>query len=76
MIAVKGRISSGWRRWLIAAIVALPFFAASLWVVVTTIPYPSDPGMPTFSIVASAVFVSALAIEELVGADVRRLFSK
>ncbi len=73
MIAVKTPFSGGPRRWIAAATIALPFFAGSLWVVVTTIPYPKDPGMPTFSIVASAVFVSALGVEELIGADVRRL---
>ncbi len=59
--------------WLIArAVIALPLFAIALWLVVVTIPYPRDPGMPTLSIVASAVFVTGLAIEELIGADVRR----
>jgi len=72
MIAVKTPFSTGARRWIAAAAIALPLFFASLWVVVTTIPYPKDPGVPTFSIVASAVFVSALAVEELIGAEVRR----
>lgn len=76
MIAAKTPVAAGAMRWLVAAAIALPLFAASLWIVVTTIPYPKDPGMPTFSIVASAVFVSALAIEELVGADVRRFLAK
>lgn len=73
MIAIKSRFSDRWQRWILRAVIALPLFAASLWLVVTTIPYPQDPGIPTFSIVASAVFVGALAIEELIGADVRRL---
>jgi len=72
MIAAKTPFSTGSLRWIAAAAIALPFFAASLWIVVTTIPYPKDPGVPTFSIVASAVFVSALAVEELIGADLRR----
>lgn len=73
MIAVKSRLAEGARRWLVAGAISLPLFFASLWVVVTTIPYPKDPGVPTFSIVASAVFVSALAIEELIGSDIRRI---
>ena len=73
MVAVKSHFSDRWHRWIVRAAIALPLFAASLWLVVTTIPFPQDPGVPTFSIVASAVFVSALALEELVGADVRRL---
>ena len=74
MIVVRSRrepLRPWW--WLIArAAIALPLFAAALWLVVVTIPYPRDPGMPTLSIVASAVFVTGLAIEELIGADVRR----
>ncbi|MGB8519041.1 MAG: hypothetical protein WCD38_02645 [Candidatus Tumulicola sp.] len=72
MVAVKAPFSTGLLRWIAAGAIALPFFAASLWIVVTSIPYPKDPGIPTFSIVASAVLVSALAIEELIGPDLRR----
>ena len=72
MIAIKTRWAGRWHGWPLRLTLALPLFAASLWLVVTAIPYPADPGMPTFSIVASAVFVSALAIEELLGPDVRR----
>lgn len=74
MIAIKTPLSSGIHRWIAIATLAVPLFAASLWLVVTTIPQPKDPGVPTFSIVASAVFVGALAVEELIGADVRRFF--
>ena len=76
MVAVKTPLATGALRWIAAAAIALPLFAASLWIVVTTIPYPKDPAMPTFSIVASAVFVSALAIEELIGPDLRRFLRK
>jgi ABC-type transporter Mla subunit MlaD len=60
--------------WIVRAVVALPLFVVALWLVLLAIPYPRDPGMPTFSIVASAVFVTALGIDELIGSHVRRLF--
>ncbi len=73
MTVVKARRSlRPWWMWIVRAAIALPLFVVALWLVVVTVPYPSDPGMPTLSIVASAVFVTGLAIEELIGADVRR----
>jgi hypothetical protein len=76
MTIVKSRAarpSQRWWAWSVRALLALPFFGATLWLVVASVPYPRDPGMPTLSIVATAVFVCGLAVEELVGADVRRL---
>jgi hypothetical protein len=74
MAVVKSRRATirPWWRLITRAVIALPLFAIALWLVVVTIPYPRDPGMPTLSIVASAVFVTGLAIEELIGPDVRR----
>jgi hypothetical protein len=71
---VKSRRASirQWAAWIARLTVALPLFAVALWLVVVTVPYPHDPGLPTLSIVASIVFVTGLAIEELIGADVRR----
>ena len=72
MILIKSR-----RRpplpWLARALVAAALFAVAVWTVYFAIPYPADPGMPTFSIVASAIFIAALAAEEFVGADIRRV---
>ena len=76
MVAVKTPFFTGARRWLVAAAISLPLFLAALWIVVTAIPYPNDPAVPTFSIVASGVFVAALAVEELIGADLRRFLGK
>jgi hypothetical protein len=59
--------------WLARWSVGLPLFAAALWIVLATIPHPRDSGMPTFSIVASAVLIAGLAVEELIGSEVRRL---
>jgi len=64
-----GRIAARIVRW----ILAISLLLAALWIVVKAIPYPRDPGMPTFSIVGSAVLIAGLAAEELIGADVRRL---
>jgi hypothetical protein len=58
--------------WLARALVAVALFAAALWVVYVAIPNPADPGMPTFTIVGSAIFIAGLAAEEFVGADIRR----
>jgi len=77
MTLVKSRgtkPSQRWWGWTVRALLALPLLGGALWLVVVSIPYPHDPGMPTLSIVATAVFISGLAIEELIGADVRRLF--
>jgi hypothetical protein len=74
MAVVKSRPATfrrGW-AWIARVVISLPLFVAALWLVVLSIPYPHDPGVPTVSIVASAVFVTGLAIEELIGADVRR----
>ena len=72
MVLIKSR-----RRptppWLVRASIALALFVAALWVVYFAVPYPSDPGMPTFSIVGSAVLIAGLAVEEFVGADIRRI---
>jgi hypothetical protein len=59
--------------WLGRSFLALSFFAAALWIVYAAIPRVADPGMPTFSIVGSAVLIAGLAAEEFVGADIRRL---
>jgi hypothetical protein len=58
--------------WVLRVAVALPLFLASLWIVFFSIPFPRDPGAPTFSIVGSAVLIAGLAVEELIGADLRR----
>ena len=72
MVLVKSR-----RRpplpWLVRGIAALALFAAALWIVYLAVPYPADPAMPTYTIVGSAVLIAALAAEEFVGADIRRL---
>jgi multisubunit Na+/H+ antiporter MnhB subunit len=59
--------------WVLRAAVALACFAGALWIVYRALPFPVDPSMPTFSIVGSAVFIAGLAVEELVGADIRRI---
>jgi hypothetical protein len=58
--------------WAVRLLLSIPLFLVSLWIVLLAIPYPADPGTPTFSIVGSAVLIAGLAAEELVGADVRR----
>jgi hypothetical protein len=59
--------------WTVRLLLSLPLFLAALWVVLLAIPYPLDPGAPTFSIVGSAVLIAGLAAEELVGTDLRRM---
>jgi hypothetical protein len=59
--------------WAVRLLVSIPLFLAALWIVLLAIPYPVDPGAPTFSIVGSAVLIAGLAAEELVGTDLRRM---
>jgi hypothetical protein len=59
--------------WALRLLVSIPLFLAALWIVLLAIPYPVDPGAPTFSIVGSAVLIAGLAAEELVGTDLRRM---
>jgi hypothetical protein len=69
-IVKSGRRSvAGWTGRLL---ISIPLFLGALWIVLLAIPYPLDPGAPTFSIVGSAVLIAGLAAEELIGADVRR----
>ena len=58
--------------WTVRLLLSIPLFLVALWIVFLAIPFPIDPGAPTFSIVGSAVLVAGLAAEELIGADVRR----
>lgn len=60
--------------WAVRFVLSIPLFIVALCIVLFSIPYPLDPGVPTLSIVGSAVLVAGLAAEELVGADVRRKF--
>jgi hypothetical protein len=69
IIKSRKRSLAGWTARLLLSI---PLFLAALWIVLLAIPYPVDPGLPTFSIVGSAVLVAGLAAEELIGADLRR----
>jgi hypothetical protein len=62
----------GLTGWTVRLLLSVPLFLAALWIVFLAIPYPIDPGAPTLSIVGSAVLIAGLAVEELVGADVRR----
>lgn len=70
IVKCKGRTAASW---LLRLVVAIPLFAMVVWLVFQTIPDPFDPGMPTFSIVTSAVVIAGLAAEELIGSEVRTL---
>jgi amino acid transporter len=59
--------------WLARTLAAVVLFAAALWIVYVALPYPTDPAMPAFTIVGSAVLIAGLAAEEFVGADIRRI---
>lgn len=59
--------------WFVRAFFAGALFAAALWIVYVCVPYRTDPGVPVFTIVGSAVLIAGLAAEEFVGADIRRL---
>ena len=59
--------------WFLRIAVALPIFLGALWIVLHTLSSLRDDGTATFSIVASAVLIAGLAVEELIGGDLRRL---
>jgi hypothetical protein len=59
--------------WIARVILAAFLAAGAILIVRYALPYPSDAGMPTFSIVASAAFIAGLAVEELIGTDIRKL---
>ena len=78
LVAFAGMVLIKTRRrpalpWILRAVSALVLFVAALWIVYVALPYPADPGMPTYSIVGSAVLIAGLAAEELIGADIRRV---
>ncbi len=55
------------------AIVAALLAALGLWMAYAAFPYPALAGAQAISLVATAVFVTGLLAEELIGADVRRM---
>jgi hypothetical membrane protein len=66
-----GRGIAGWAARLAVAVI---LFAVALWMVYTSFPFPAYAGTETISIVASAVFVAGLAVDELIGSDIRKIF--
>ena len=58
--------------WVARIAVGVPALLIVLWLVIVSIPYPRDPGFPTFTIVATAILLAGIAVDELVGADIRR----
>jgi len=60
--------------WLVKLLVAAPLFVASLWIVYHAIPNAALLGNETLSILATFVLLAALAADELIGTDLRRLF--
>jgi hypothetical protein len=62
-------------RWLVLYVVAaVVLWAVALWTVRSAFPYPRTQEVPSLSIVATAVFIAALAADELIGSDLRRFF--
>ncbi|MBV8489365.1 MAG: hypothetical protein JO199_02455 [Candidatus Eremiobacteraeota bacterium] len=59
--------------WLVRLAIAIPLFLASLWIVFRAIPNAAVIGAEALSIVATFVLLAALAADELIGADLRRL---
>jgi len=55
------------------AVAGLALGFAAVWIVFWAFPDPAAVGTETLSIVATVVFVAALAAEELIGNDVRRM---
>lgn len=72
MVLVKSRRHPA-LPWLARALAAAVLFVAALWIVYMSTPYPTNPAMPAFTIVGSAVLIAGLAAEEFVGADIRRI---
>lgn len=72
MTTLRYRPTRIWRAVSLMATAAL--WLASIWIVRTAIPYPRDYELPSLSIVASSVFIAALAADELIGGDLRRYF--
>lgn len=54
--------------------IALPLCAAVFWIVYRAIP-DARLGFETLAIVATFAFVSGLAADELIGADLRRILN-
>jgi cytochrome c oxidase assembly factor CtaG len=59
--------------WIVRLTIAALLFVTSIWMVYRAFPYPAVVGSETFSIVATIVLVAGLAVDELIGADVRRM---
>jgi hypothetical protein len=62
-------------RWLaVHVVLAVVLWAAALWTVRAAFPYPRNEEVPSLTIVATAVFIAALAADELIGSELRRFF--
>ena len=72
MLALR---SPGWSigTWLLRGFVAIPLLFGAAWVVARSIPEGVHEARTVFTVVATAVFVAGLAVEELIGNDVRSL---
>ena len=72
-IAIVKSERRGLASWALRLLVGVPLIGVSLWMVVTSIPYPAVVSASTLAVVASAVIIAGLGAEELIGADVRRI---
>jgi hypothetical protein len=60
------------RRLTLYVAAAVVLWAAALWIVRSAFPYALNEEVQSLSIVATAVFIAALAADELIGSDLRR----
>jgi hypothetical protein len=73
-IAVVRSQGRGVLSWVVRLSIGALLSFTSIWMVYGAFPDPAAIGTETFSIVATVVLVTGLAVDELIGTDVRRKF--